>query len=85
MVLAPFQIGLGLEINRGTWSEGDDVYLHLPGIDRGDLSLRSESGTVYVGINDREHPVPFDRPAKASKVAAKLDDDVLKLSFPPEE
>ena len=83
--LGPFQIGLGLEINRGTWSEGDDVYLHLPGIDRGDLSLRSESGTVYVGINDREHPVPFDRPAKASKVAAKLDDDVLKLSFPPEE
>ena len=83
--LGPFQIGLGLEINRGTWSEEDDVYLHLPGIDRGDLSLRSESGTVYVGINDREHPVPFERPAKASKVAAKLDGDVLKLSFPPEE
>ena len=28
--LGPFQIGLGLEINRGTCSEGDDVYLHLP-------------------------------------------------------
>jgi len=61
------------------------VYLHLPGIDREDLSLRSEAGTVFVGINEREHPVPFDRPAKASKVSAKLEEDVLKLAFPEEE
>lgn len=82
--LGPFGIGIGLEVHRGTWSEGDDVYLHLPGIVREDLSLRSESGTVYVGINSREHPVPFDRPAKASQVQAKLDDEILKLTFPPE-
>ena len=82
--LGPFEIGLGLEVHRGTWSDGDDVYLHLPGIDRDDLSLRSESGTVLVGINSREHPVPFDRPAKASQVQAKLEDDVLRLTFPPE-
>ena len=82
--LGPFQIGLGLEVHRGTWSDGDDVYLHLPGIDREDLSLRSESGTVLVGINSREHPVPFDRPAKASQVQAKLEDDVLRLTFPSE-
>ena len=82
--LGPFEIGIGLEVHRGTWSEGDDVYLHLPGIVREDLSLRSESGTVYVGINSREHPVPFDRPAKASQVQAKLEDEVLKLTFPPE-
>jgi HSP20 family molecular chaperone IbpA len=73
-----------LEVHRGTWSEGDDVLLHLPGIVRDDLSLRSESGTVYVGINSREHPVPFSRPAKASEVNAKLENDVLKLTFPPE-
>lgn len=82
--LGPFEIGIGLEVHRGTWSEGDDVYLHLPGIIREDLSLRSESGTVYVGINSREHPVPFDRPAKASQVQAKLEDEILKLTFPPE-
>ena len=82
--LGPFEIGIGLEVHRGTWSEGDDVYLHLPGIVREDLSLRSESGTVYVGINSREHPVPFDRPAKASQVRAKLEDEILKLTFPPE-
>ena len=82
--LGPFSIGIGLEVHRGTWSEGDDVYLHLPGIVREDLSLRSESGTLYVGINSREHPVPFDRPAKASQVQAKLEDEILKLTFPPE-
>ncbi len=82
--LGPFEIGLGLEVHRGTWSEGNDVLLHLPGIVREDLSLRSESGTVYVGINSREHPVPFDRPAKASQVKAKLENDILKLTFPEE-
>ena len=80
----PFKIGLGLEVHRGTWRNGNDVYLHLPGIVRDDLSLRSESGVVLVGINSREHPVPFDRPAKASNVAAKLEDDILRLTFPDE-
>jgi arsenite-transporting ATPase len=82
--LGPFSIGLGLDVHRGTWTNGDDVLLHLPGVDREDLSLRSESGTVYVGINSREHPVPFDRPAKASQVKAKLENDILKLTFPEE-
>ncbi len=82
--LGPFPIGLGLEVRRGTWSHGDDVFLHLPGIARDDLSLRSEAGVVLVGINSREHPVPFSRPAKASDVNAKLEDDVLRLTFPPE-
>ena len=58
--------------------------LHLPGIVREDLSLRSESGIVLVGINEREHPVPFKRPAKASEVKAKLENEVLRLTFPPE-
>jgi len=82
--LGPFSIGLGLEVHRGTWTNGDDVFLHLPGIVREDLSLRSESGIVYVGINSREHPVPFDRPAKASQVKAKLENEILKLTFPEE-
>tara|TARA_B100001996_G_scaffold3631_1_gene3083 strand:- start:403 stop:1566 length:1164 start_codon:yes stop_codon:yes gene_type:complete len=82
--LGPFTIGLGLDVHRGTWSEGDDVLLHLPGIVREDLSLRSEGGTVLVGINEREHPVRFSRPAKASEVKAKLENEVLRLTFPPE-
>ena len=82
--LGPFSIGLGLEVHRGTWTDEDDVFLHLPGIVREDLSLRSESGIVYVGINSREHPVPFDRPAKASQVKAKLENEILKLTFPEE-
>ena len=80
--LGPFTVGLGLDVHRGTWSEGDDVLLHLPGIVREDLSLRSEGGTVLVGINEREHPVPFSRPAKASEVNAKLENEVLRLTFP---
>ena len=82
--LGPFTVGLGLDIHRGTWTEGDDVLLHLPGIVRDDLSLRSEGGVVLVGINEREHPVPFSRPAKASEVKAKLENEVLRLTFPPE-
>ena len=82
--LGPFTVGLGLDVHRGTWSEGDDVLLHLPGIVREDLSLRSEGGTVLVGINEREHPVSFPRPAKASEVKAKLENEVLRLTFPPE-
>jgi hypothetical protein len=82
--LGPFEIGLGLSVNRGSWSEGDNVYLHLPGIDREDLSLRSESGIILVGINNREHAVDFPRAAKASDVDAKLENDVLRLKFPPE-
>ena len=82
--LGPFSVGLGLEVHRGTWTDGDDVFLHLPGVIREDLSLRSESGIVYVGINSREHPVPFDRPAKASQVKAKLENEILKLTFPEE-
>ena len=82
--LGPFSIGLGLEVHRGTWTDEDDVFLHLPGTVREDLSLRSESGIVYVGINSREHPVPFDRPAKASQVKAKLENEILKLTFPEE-
>ena len=82
--LGPFTIGLGLEVHRGTWLQGDEVQLHLPGIVREDLSLRSEDGTRLVGINGREHPVEFTRPAKASQVNAKLEDEVLRLTFPAE-
>ena len=82
--LGPFTVGLGLDVHRGTWTEGDDVLLHLPGIVRDDLSLRSEGGIVLVGINEREHPVPFSRPAKASEVKAKLENEVLRLTFPSE-
>ena len=35
--LGPFEIGIGLDVHRGTWTDGDDVLLHLPGIVRDDF------------------------------------------------
>ncbi len=76
------KIGFGLEVNRGYWRDENIVKLHMPGIDRNDLTLRSESGIVFVGVNGREHAIDFPREAKASEVTAKLDGDVLNLTFP---
>ena len=58
------------------------ISLHYPGIDRDDLSLRSEEGTLYVGLNGREREVVTSVPTKASRVTAKLDGDVLHLDVP---
>jgi arsenite-transporting ATPase len=80
--LGPFDIGLGLQVNRGSWREGDEVQVHLPAIEREELSLRSEEGVLMVGINGREHEIEHHSPVKASQVGAKLNGDVLHLSFP---
>lgn len=80
--LGPFDIGLGLQVNRGSWRDGNEVLVHLPAIERDELSLRSEDGVLMVGINGREHEIEHHSPVKASQVGAKLTDDVLHLSFP---
>ena len=38
-MIGPFDVGLGFEVHRGTWSNENDVYLHLPVIVREDLSF----------------------------------------------
>ncbi len=80
--LGPHKIGLGLQVHRGMWREGLDAWVHLPGIDRDDLSLRSEAGTLLLGVNGREHAIEHEHPVKASQVKAKLEEDVLHLEFP---
>ena len=74
------------EVHRGMYRDLDDenetIYLHLPGIKRDELSLRSNEGILYVGLNGREREIPTEVPTKASKVEAKLEQDVLRLIIP---
>ena len=86
--LGPHDIGQALQhsIHRGMTKETDGnverISLHYPGIARDELSLRSEEGVLYVGLNGREREVVTSVPTKASKVSAKLDGDVLHLDVP---
>ena len=77
------------EVHRGMYRELSDenetIYLHLPGIKRDELSLRSNEGILYVGLNGREREIPTEVPTKASKVEAKLEQDVLRLTIPLEQ
>ena len=86
--LGPYAIGdrLHHSIHRGMYIEQNDgfevVHLHFPGLERDDLSLRSEEGVLFVGVNGREHAIPTTSPAKASQVKAKLENDILRLDVP---
>ena len=89
--LGPYAVGDRLKhsIHRGTYVEQGDgteiIHLHFPGLERDDLSLRSEEGVLFVGVNGREHPIPTTSPAKSTQVKAKLEDDVLRLEVPVDE
>jgi len=86
--LGPHPIGKVLKhsIHRGMKREivGDveRIFLHYPGINRDELSLRSNEGILYVGLNGREREVKTQVPTKASLVKAKLENDVLRLDIP---
>ena len=86
--LGPYEVGdrLNHSIHRGTYIEksGDVeiIHLHFPGLERDDLSLRSEEGVLFVGVNGREHAIPTSSPTKSTQVKAKLEDDVLRLEVP---
>jgi HSP20 family molecular chaperone IbpA len=73
-------------IHRGIYREISDeyesIFLHFPGIKRDDLSLRSDDGVLFVGLNGREREIPTSVPVKASQVGAKLEGDVLRLNIP---
>ena len=89
--LGPYAVGDRLKhsIHRGIFVEQGDgteiIHLHFPGLERDDLSLRSEEGILYVGVNGREHPIPTSSPAKSTQVKAKLEDDVLRLEVPVDD
>jgi len=86
--LGPHPIGKALKhsIHRGMKREviGDieRIYLHYPGLIREELSLRSHEGILFVGLNGREREVKTKVPTKASRVKAKLENDVLQLDIP---
>ena len=58
------------------------IQLHFPGLERADLSLRSEDGVLFVGVNGREQPIPTQTHVKSSLVKASLEGDVLSLLIP---
>lgn len=86
--LGPYEVGdrLNHTVHRGMYVDADQdverIYLHFPGLDRDDLSLRSEEGILFVGVNGREHAIPTSSPTKSSNVKAKLENDVLLLEVP---
>ncbi|MEJ6529969.1 MAG: ArsA family ATPase, partial [Euryarchaeota archaeon] len=86
--LGPHSIGsiLHHEVHRGMVKQlsedTETIFLHYPGIKREELSLRSEEGVLFVGLNDREKEVKTSIPVKASQVNAKLEGDVLRLDIP---
>lgn len=86
--LGPHSIGsiLHHEVHRGMVKESGEgveiIYLHYPGIKREELSLRSEEGVLFVGLNGREKEVKTSVSTKASQVNAKLEGDVLRLEIP---
>ena len=88
--LGPHKIGdlLKHEIHRGMVTEShvgfERIFLHFPGIKRDELSLRSDEGVLYIGLNGREKEINTSVPVKASQVDAKLEGDVLRLDIPLE-
>ena len=86
--IGPHAIGSVLhhEVHRGMVGEVDGdferIQLHFPGLERSDLSLRSEDGVLFVGVNGREQAIPTETHVKSSQVKASLDSDVLSLLIP---
>lgn len=86
--IGPHGIGHVLfhDVHRGMVTTMDDeferIQLHFPGLERSDLSLRSEEGVLFVGVNGREQAIPTETHVKSSLVKASLEGDVLSLLVP---
>ena len=86
--LGPHEVGdlVKHQIHRGMQREFTEEFevirLHFPGIKRDELSLRSDEGVLFVGLNGRERSIATSVPVKASQVDAKLEEDVLRLNIP---
>lgn len=86
--IGPHAVGdvLHHEVHRGMVTELEEdherILLHFPGLERSDLSLRSEDGLLYVGVNGREQCIPTKTHVKSSQVKASLEGDVLTLLVP---
>ena len=88
VTIGPHEIGevLHHSVHRGMvgeiGTEHERIQLHFPGLERGDLSLRSEEGQLYVGVNGREQAIPTETHVKSSLVKASLEGDILTLLIP---
>ena len=86
--IGPHSIGAVLhhDVHRGMVGELEDkherIQLHFPGLERSDLSLRSEEGALFVGVNGREQAIPTRTHVKSSMVKASLEGDILSLLIP---
>ncbi|MEK9651751.1 MAG: ArsA family ATPase [Poseidonia sp.] len=86
--IGPHGIGRVLfhDVHRGmvTTMDGEfeRIQLHFPGLERSELSLRSEEGVLFVGVNGREQAIPTETHVKSSLVKASLEGDVLSLLVP---
>ena len=60
----------------------EKIHLHFPALNREEMSLRSEQGVLFVGLNGREQEIPTESYVKSSQVKASLNDDVLSLDIP---
>ena len=86
--IGPHAVGQVLhhEVHRGMVADVEEdherIQLHFPGLERSDLSLRSEDGVLFVGVNVREQPIPTETHVKSSLVKASLEGDVLALLIP---
>jgi HSP20 family molecular chaperone IbpA len=69
-------------MHREFTDEYEVIKLHFPGIKREELSLRSDDGVLFVGLNGRERSISTSVPVKANQVDAKLEEDVLRLNIP---
>ena len=63
-------------------NDEETIQLHLPGLAREDLSLRSEEGRLLVGVNGHERHVPTTSAVKASTVVARFRGEVLHHTNP---
>jgi arsenite-transporting ATPase len=86
--IGPHEIGAILhhEVHRGMVGSMEEqherIQLHFRGLERSDLSLRSEDGVLFVGVNGREQLIPTQTHVKSSLVKASLEGDVLSLLIP---
>ena len=86
--IGPHSMGAPLhhELHRSMVVHQEDdeetIQLHLPGLAREDLSLRSEEGRLLVGVNGHERHVPTSSAVKASTVVARFRGEVLHLTVP---
>ncbi|MAJ01098.1 MAG: hypothetical protein CMA10_01645 [Euryarchaeota archaeon] len=89
--IGPHRIGsvLSHDVHRGMITELEDdiekIHLHFPALNREEMSLRSEQGVLFVGLNGREQEIPTASYVKSSQVKASLNDDVLSLDIPRSE